>query len=58
MPSPMNVPSGCRFHPRCRYATQRCGEVEQQLGVLSNGLVACHYEVDFSSDKIVGEVVV
>jgi peptide/nickel transport system ATP-binding protein/oligopeptide transport system ATP-binding protein len=58
VPSPMNVPSGCRFHPRCRYATQRCREVEPQLGVRSNGLVACHYEIDFSSDKIVGEVVV
>ncbi|MGT2490090.1 hypothetical protein ACU4GD_04940 [Cupriavidus basilensis] len=25
MPSPLNPPLGCRFHPRCAQATERCG---------------------------------
>jgi peptide/nickel transport system ATP-binding protein len=44
VPSPINPPSGCRFHPRCRFATERC-RVERP--VLSNlepqRVVACHY---------------
>ena len=24
IPSPLNVPTGCRFHPRCPYATEQC----------------------------------
>src|SRR5207253_9971731 len=26
VPSPINPPSGCRFHPRCRYATEICSQ--------------------------------
>jgi peptide/nickel transport system ATP-binding protein len=44
VPSPMNPPEGCRFHPRCRYATDRCKAERPVLE--SNGTgrqVACHY---------------
>jgi len=44
VPSPMNPPSGCRFHPRCRYATQRCKSERPVLELAGKGRqVACHY---------------
>jgi oligopeptide/dipeptide ABC transporter ATP-binding protein len=55
VPSPINIPPGCRFHPRCKYATQKCRREEPQLMARNGCLVACHYEIDFSASKIVGE---
>jgi oligopeptide transport system ATP-binding protein len=47
VPSPINPPSGCRFHPRCRYATQVCKEVEPPLADYGNGhLAACHHPLN------------
>lgn len=41
---PANPPSGCYFHPRCRYVQQRCREEEPLLKDLGDGhLVACHF---------------
>jgi oligopeptide/dipeptide ABC transporter ATP-binding protein len=44
VPSPINPPTGCRFHPRCRYATEIC-QVERPLLVdQGNGrYAACHH---------------
>ena len=44
VPSPMNPPQGCRFHPRCRYATDLCRTERPVLRPLADGRqVACHY---------------
>ena len=48
VPSPMNPPPGCRFNPRCAYATQVCSEAEPPLRELAPGhLVACHHAEKF-----------
>ncbi|MBQ4234677.1 MAG: peptide ABC transporter substrate-binding protein, partial [Firmicutes bacterium] len=43
VPSAANVPSGCRFHVRCPYATERCSQEEPQLKEIAPGhFCACH----------------
>jgi oligopeptide/dipeptide ABC transporter ATP-binding protein len=34
-PNPIEVPSGCRFHPRCPVAIERCSQVDPRLEVVS-----------------------
>jgi len=44
VPSPVNPPSGCRFHPRCPFARPNCSEAEPQLEEAAPGhRVACFY---------------
>lgn len=46
-PSPVAPPSGCRFHPRCAYATDICSNEEPQLKPMGDGhFVACHHPVE------------
>ena len=57
VPSPANPPSGCRFHPRCAYATDVCRQedpVFRDLGtaagpgvVATSHMVACHHAEKF-----------
>jgi oligopeptide/dipeptide ABC transporter ATP-binding protein len=43
VPTAVDVPPGCRFHPRCAYATEVCKRVEPQLLQSKDGhFVACH----------------
>ena len=43
VPSPLNPPSGCYFHTRCKYATERCKTECPALHDVGNGhMVACH----------------
>ena len=43
VPSPINPPSGCAFHPRCPYAVDRCrNELPELRAVVDGRLVACH----------------
>jgi oligopeptide transport system ATP-binding protein len=47
VPSPIHPPSGCRFHPRCRYATDVCQQIEPPLVDYGNGhLAACHHPLN------------
>jgi oligopeptide transport system ATP-binding protein len=47
VPSPLDPPPGCRFHTRCRYATERCGIEEPVLEPHRPGhLAACHHPLD------------
>ena len=42
VPSPLNPPAGCRFHPRCPQVMPRCSEEEPQLQAAASVAVACH----------------
>lgn len=43
LPSPINPPSGCRFHPRCRYAREICKAEEPEFVDVGGGhWCACH----------------
>ncbi len=43
LPDPINLPTGCKFHPRCPRAIERCqGQVPVMQEVAPGHLVACH----------------
>ncbi len=51
VPSPVDISPGCRFHPRCPYATDKCKKEEPPLIETDNHYVACHYDIDFESGE-------
>lgn len=43
-PNPIDLPTGCRFHPRCEHATDLCRDTRPALKSADNiSQVACHY---------------
>ena len=47
LPSPVNPPSGCPFHPRCRYCMDICKQEKPCLRTLADGTqVACHLDME------------
>lgn len=43
LPNPIDLPSGCRFRTRCRYAKKICAEIEpKMIEVSPNRFVQCH----------------
>jgi len=52
LPSPINVPSGCSFHPRCPYRREVCREVRPALREITAGhYVQCHFAGDIITRK-------
>jgi oligopeptide/dipeptide ABC transporter ATP-binding protein len=44
LPSPLSIPDGCRFHPRCRYAAEICRtDVPPLLEIEPGHTSACHF---------------
>jgi oligopeptide transport system ATP-binding protein len=42
VPSPINPPSGCKFHTRCPFATEHCKQTAPQMLELDGHKVSCH----------------
>lgn len=52
VPSPANPPSGCHFHPRCRFATDKCKTEAPALRRLGHVDVACHHAEKIKSGEV------
>lgn len=52
VPSPIDIPSGCRFRTRCQYATDKCSTEFPPLVEIEPGhWIECHYNIDFKTEK-------
>lgn len=52
VPSPIDVPKGCPFAGRCRYAKEKCSELRPELREIKPGhQVACHYVDEINNLK-------
>jgi oligopeptide/dipeptide ABC transporter ATP-binding protein len=54
VPSPLNPPPGCRFHPRCPHAMARCSRDEPALAEVEGRFVACHLYDSATAQRPVG----
>ncbi len=51
VPSPIDIPSGCRFRTRCPYSTEKCAAEEPTMREIEKGhWIECHYDIDFRGD--------
>ena len=55
VPSPINPPPGCHFHPRCRYASEVCGREEPPLRDFAQSQVACHHAEAIADGSIAAQ---
>lgn len=60
VPSPSNPPTGCPFHPRCRFAFDVCREIRpKEVEVTSGRYVSCHlYDPEYSDNKTLKDMLV
>ncbi|MBU2091408.1 MAG: ABC transporter ATP-binding protein, partial [Alphaproteobacteria bacterium] len=57
VPSPINPPSGCRFHTRCPYAQERCKIEDPAFEDTGGGhYVACHFWQDIEVPEAVSAI--
>lgn len=53
IPNPANPPTGCFFHPRCRYCTDICRQKDPLFEMLEKGhFVACHHSKELKLQGI------
>jgi len=57
MPSIINPPSGCKFHTRCPYYTEKCEKEEPELVKYKEGYVACHYVEEIEQKRLKDKVI-
>lgn len=51
VPSPIDPPTGCRFHTRCPFATEKCKQEEPALREIEgNHFVSCHYAEELANN--------
>jgi peptide/nickel transport system ATP-binding protein len=56
IPDPSNPPSGCYFHPRCRYAQEQCKTEEPHLRDLGDDrFAACHFAEELDLKGVIAE---
>ena len=53
VPDAVNPPAGCRFHPRCPFAEDRCrGEVPLLREITVGHQAACHFSERLYADEL------
>ena len=57
MPSIINPPSGCKFHTRCPYYTEKCEKEEPDLVKYKGGYVACHHVERIEKERLKSKIV-